>query len=171
MLLSVNNILNNYNSFTFDLEKIGKEMMMVSVSEKNKSKVIPCYWRLKFENNCPPLEIGISPYSGDVINITCFITSDDFRHINLNFSVVSDKSIQVDTRIFSKANDFNDNDGTVKFFLEGKNLFCVFGDGSCNCKVVVKGQIGFIVDDMDKMIGFALYDLSQYQISMINSLK
>ena len=108
MLLSVNNILNNYNSFTFDLEKIGKEMMMVSVSEKNKSKVIPCYWRLKFENNCPPLEIGISPYSGDVINITCFITSDDFRHINLNFSVVSDKSIQVDTRIFSKANDFNE---------------------------------------------------------------
>ena len=37
--------------------------------------------------------------------------------------------------------------------------------------VVVKGQIGFIVDDMDKMIGFALYNLSQYQISMINSLK
>lgn len=78
---------------------------------------------MKFENNCPPLEIGISPYSGDVINITCFITSDDFRHINLNFSVVSDKSIQVDTRIFSKANDFNDNDGTVKFFWRAKIYF------------------------------------------------
>ena len=61
MLLSVNNILNNYNSFTFDLEKIGKEMMMVSVSEKNKSKVIPCYWRLKFENNCCLLYTSPSP--------------------------------------------------------------------------------------------------------------
>lgn len=39
MLLSVNNILNNYNSFTFDLEKIGQEMMMVSVSEKKKVKL------------------------------------------------------------------------------------------------------------------------------------
>ncbi len=171
MLLSVKKVLNSNDTFTLGLDKIGKELLLVSVSKKNEKQIIPCYWRLKFENDCPPLEIGISPYSGDIINITCFITSIDFGHFGPNLLFISNKSIQVDTKIFTKANDFNDNNGTVKFFLNDKNLFCIFCDNSCDCKVVVKDQLGIIIDNMNTMVGFALYNLSQEQISIINSLK
>lgn len=170
MMLSVKKILNSNDAFVLDLDKIGEELLLVSVSQKNERQIIPCYWRMKFENDCPPLEFGISPYSGDIINITCFITSIDFKHLNFNLSFVSNKIIQVDTKMFTKVNDFNDNNGTVKFFLNDKNLFCMFCDDSCDCKVVVKDQLGFIIDNMNKMIGFVLYNLSQEQISTINSL-
>ncbi len=170
MLLSVKKILMSNEEFIFGLDKVGDGLILVSVTEPSKNQIIPCYWRLKSEIGCPPLEIGISQYAGDIINITCFITSITFSKPDFILPVDLNKSIQVDTKIFTKVNDFNDNNGITKFFLYDKTLLCMFCDNLYDCKVVVKNQLGFIIDNMNNMVGFALYNLSHEQILMVNSL-
>lgn len=171
--------MNSYANVNVNLEKFGKDLLMLSVNLSSEDrKSIPSYWRItnlnglqSSENEIPPLEIGIDTNSGKISNITLFI--NNFTKICEEQSDYMEKNgdIILNTNIFMEENDYIDSYDGYKIFLLNRGILCKFDFCKDYLESYIIKNLVIHINEKREVCGFAITKLTIEEIKMIESIK
>ena len=80
------------------------------------------------------------------------------------------RNVLVDTTIFTKVNDFVDVFQGYEIDIQGDKLICMFGKADEPIQSYRNDRFEIYLDSSNKVIGFAVCDLAEEEIDIINSL-
>lgn len=153
-----------------DFEMVAEDLLMISIMNESMKNNVLSYWRLTKVVGIPPLEIGVNCNHQCLAGITFFLDSTCMVKQDKVEVVVEKGAVVVDTSVFTKANDYVDVHQEYSAYIEDGKLICSF-EKSVNFKYSYKtSRLEIYVDSNDKIIGFALCNLSKKEISMIKNL-
>lgn len=170
MFLVKKNIDSKKTKVDICFEKVVEDLLMISIIYDMDNHESLSYWRLTNVVGMPPLEIGIDCTNGRIINITFYM---DMQCINVQeISKVQMKkgNITVDTQIFTKLNDYKDIYKDYKISIQGNKLICIFGGADEFIESYCNDRIEIYLNFLKEVAGFAVCDLDEEEINMINSI-
>ena len=151
-------------------EKVADDLLMISITNQMQYDGILSYWRLTKVTQMPPLEIGIECKNGCVISTTFFM---DMSCVKKQESIDIHRNkgnVLVDTTMFTKVNDFVDVYQGYEIDIQDDKLICMFGKVDELIQAYRNDRFEIYVDSSNQIIGFAVCDLGEAEIDIINSL-
>ena len=172
MYLSKINVSKIKTNTQVEFEKVVDDLLMISIdNDTTDQKTIFSYWRLIGTGVNPPMEIGINTTTGKIKSITLFVDPDYFAEISFSSQNYEEGNIVLNSDIFNKENDYIDIKGNYSVSLDNGKFICVFCE-KCEIKdIIMNGSISFFLNNNDELSGFAISNLREDDINLINSLK
>lgn len=170
MYLNKKSVDSKKTEMDIHFEKVADDLLMISITNQMHYEGILSYWRLTKVTNNPPLEIGIECRYGRVISITLFA---DVSYVKRQKTIDTHKNmgnVLIDTAIFTKINDYVDVFQGYEIDIQENELICMFGKVNGVVQSYRNDRLEIYVDCLNQVIGFAVCDLSEEEISKINSL-
>lgn len=161
----------NITKTRVEFEQIATDLIMLSIDNDIDNQTVICsYWRLKGNGGNPPLEIGIDTTSGTIKQIIIFIDTDCIESFEVGEICKVKGNVLVDTGIFVKQNDYVNVEGSYFVTIIGGKLFCRFCEEFNANKIILNGDIEIYLDNNEQIIGFAVDNLPESSLKMIEML-
>lgn len=153
-----------------NFEKVVDDLLMISIINEPQNDNVLSYWRLTKVQGIPPLEIGINSKNNYLASITFYIDSTYIvEHDRVNV-IVEEGNVLVDSSIFTHINEYIDIYHNYSVQIQNDRLVCFFENVSTPMQAYRNNRLEVYIDAERKIIGFAICDLTDEQMDMINSL-
>lgn len=166
---------NLLSSSEVSFEKIGEKFVLININNNYNHKDIlsdsPYYWRLVTEDNNPPLEISLNIETGQIQEITFFISEENFRHqVEFSCNVFLEKTI-FHTDLFKRYNYYNDFKGEYSVFLRNNSLCCYFNNEKPISIINQNKHISYFLNNQKYLVGFSINNLNNSYLNVLSDSK
>ena len=171
VMLSVKNLNRTKNKFDISFIKYSDNLIWLSVENTSYKCDAPFYWHITKGCGMPILTIDVDSHNGRIVSISAFKTKS-MTPMHFVPPVISQNiDVIVDMGVFEGVNGCIDGLKGYSMFKHEGNLVCLFEDEQEPVKSYRNGRFELLIDNCNQIVGFSICDLTEEEITMLNSLE